>query len=232
MLNEIKTDMYAYETHVHTCECSLCAKASGSEQADFYKAKGYAGIIVTDHFFNGNTAVPRDLPWNEKVERFMKGFEAAKSRGEEIGLDVFFGWEFGFNGADLLTYGLDKSWLLAHENVHEMNVNDYCELVRADGGMIVHAHPFREDWYIEYLRLFPRHTDAVEAFNACRKDFENDRALEYANAYGLKITSGSDNHTGVQARYGGVCVTKRFETVHDYIKAVKTESVKLLDIED
>ena len=33
---------------------------------------GYTGIFVTDHFFNGNTAVPADLPWRERVERFCR----------------------------------------------------------------------------------------------------------------------------------------------------------------
>ena len=32
--------------------------------------KGYNGIIVTDHFFNGNTCVPEYLPWKERVDMF------------------------------------------------------------------------------------------------------------------------------------------------------------------
>ena len=54
-----------------------------------YKEEGYTGIIVTDHFFNGNTTVPRDLPWEERVELFCKGYENAKAKGDEIGLDVY-----------------------------------------------------------------------------------------------------------------------------------------------
>ena len=49
--------MFRYETHLHTAEGSGCASASGAEQARRYKALGYDGIIVTDHFFNGNCAV-------------------------------------------------------------------------------------------------------------------------------------------------------------------------------
>ena len=60
---------YRYETHLHTCEGSACASASGAEMARAHKEMGYTGIFVTDHFFNGNTAVPRDLPWRERVER-------------------------------------------------------------------------------------------------------------------------------------------------------------------
>ena len=54
---------YTYETHLHTCRASLCGKSEGSEHVRYYKELGYTGIFVTDHFFGGNTAVPRDLPW-------------------------------------------------------------------------------------------------------------------------------------------------------------------------
>ena len=49
--------LFLYETHLHTSEASACANVSGREQARIYRKAGYAGIIVTDHFFNGNTAV-------------------------------------------------------------------------------------------------------------------------------------------------------------------------------
>ena len=51
---------YTYETHLHTCRASLCGKSEGSEHVRYYKELGYTGIFVTDHFFGGNTAVPRE----------------------------------------------------------------------------------------------------------------------------------------------------------------------------
>jgi hypothetical protein len=59
---------------------------------------------------------------------------------------------------------------------------------------VVHAHPFREDFYIPRIQLMPRQVDAVETVNANRKDFENERAAEYARNYGLPAIHGSDNH--------------------------------------
>lgn len=50
--------MFGYETHLHTAEGSACASASGAEQARRYKALGYDGIIVTDHFFNETVPSP------------------------------------------------------------------------------------------------------------------------------------------------------------------------------
>ena len=68
---------FLYETHVHTAESSACAHDTGAKMARAYKDAGYAGMIITDHFFYGNTAVDRSLPWSEWVERFCLGYEHA-----------------------------------------------------------------------------------------------------------------------------------------------------------
>ena len=113
---------YKYETHLHTREGSACARATAAEQVRSYYEAGYAGIIVTDHFFNGNTAVPRNLPWEERVNLFCLGYENAKAEGDRLGMDVFFGWESGYYGTDFLIYGLDKDWLLKHDDILEWSV--------------------------------------------------------------------------------------------------------------
>ena len=100
---------YFYETHLHTCQGSACGHLTGAVQADLYKGFGYTGIVVTDHFFNGNCAVPRDLPWRERVEQFCEGYRDAKRRGDEIGLQVFFGLESNFAGQEFLLYILPES---------------------------------------------------------------------------------------------------------------------------
>ena len=40
------------------------------------------------------------------------------------------------------------------------------ELVHAAGGMVIHAHPYREEDYIPEVRLFPEWVDGVEGINA------------------------------------------------------------------
>ena len=51
---------FLYETHMHTRQASACGKCTGKEHARFYKEQGYTGIIMTDHFFGGNTAIDHD----------------------------------------------------------------------------------------------------------------------------------------------------------------------------
>ena len=219
--------MFRYETHVHTCETSACASASGAAQAMFYKSKGFTGIVVTDHFFNGNTSVPHELPWEEKVNRFCLGYEKEKEQGEKIGLDVFFGWEYSYHGADLLTYGLDKQWLLKHPMVMDMDVNSYCDFVREQGGIIVHAHPFREADYIAMIRLFPRKCDDCEIINSCRTDFENEMAKHYAESYGLLPFAGSDNHSAAQERLNGVEFDELITSEQHFVNLIKEQKYRI-----
>ena len=113
--------MYRYETHMHTSQASACASSTGAQMARAHLEAGYTGIFVTDHFFNGNTAVPADLPWRERVERFCRGYEDAWEEGQRIGLQVFFGFEYNYHGAEFLVYNLDKQWLISHEDIHRIS---------------------------------------------------------------------------------------------------------------
>ena len=154
--------LYKYETHIHTSESSKCGRMDGASFARLYKSLGYTGIIVTDHFYKGNTAVPRELPWNEWVTQFVKGYENAKTEGDRIGLDVFFAWEYsGYHGADFLIYGLDADWLYANPDQINWTTVEYMARVRESGGTVIHAHPFRRP----EKYLIPEVTDGVEIIN-------------------------------------------------------------------
>lgn len=214
-------NLYKYETHAHTSEVSKCASISSQDIVRFYKNKGYTGLFITDHFLNGNTLVSQDLPWDKKIEWYCSGFEKAYEEGQKIGIDVFFGWEYTYKGSDFLTYGLDKAWLLNHPDLLSHSLIEYCDLVHHDGGFIVHAHPFRQAVYIDMIRLLPDKVDAVEVNNACRTDFENRQAMEYANNHNLIKFAGSDNHSGLIGKYSGIQLNRRVKNVNDMIQAIK-----------
>ena len=177
-------------------------------------------MLLYQIIFNGNTNVPQDISWSQRVDFFVRGFENAKKRGDEIGIDVFFGWEFSLNGSDFLTYGLDKQWLLEHEDCHSLEINKYCDLVHDSGGFIVHAHPFREAFYIDMIRLLPRKVDAIESFNACRSDFENKLADEYADNYSLLKIFATDNHIGHREKIAAVEISEKAASISDIIESI------------
>ena len=228
---------YLYETHLHTKEASACSQNTGEEFVHAYKEAGYTGIIVTDHFFRGNSGIPRELPWEEWVDAFAKGYENAKEAGDKIGLQVFFGWEESYQGNDFLIYGLDKEWLKQHPEIKDVTIEEQYRMVHEAGGMVVHAHPYREAWYVQEIRVFPQWEDGVEVFNASHygKDEREDgrsmydvRAIEYAEKNNLPQTGGSDIHS-TNLLYGGMAFDRKLEDVQDYIKAVKSREGTPID---
>ena len=215
--------MYKYEMHLHTSVGSKCASATVEEQLDYYKALGYTGVCITEHFVNSNTTIPFNLDWEEKINLYCKAYEIGKEYGKKIGLDVFFGFEASFNHySDILVYGIDKEWLLKHPHCDELKLTSFCDLMRKDGGFTVHAHPFREAVYIQYISLAPRKVDAVEVYNAQRSDFENMLAEQYADNYGLLKSCGSDNHNRAES-LTALCIKDKAESIDDIISAIKNK---------
>ncbi len=221
---------YLYETHFHTKEASACASLFGADHSRKYKEAGYSGIIVTDHFLNGNSCIPKDLPWREQIERFCKGYEHAKEEGDKIGLDVFFGLEVNFNTTEFLIYGVDKTWLLEQTDMLSWSVEEEYRRVKEAGGFIVHAHPFRSRSYIREIKLYPDHIDAVEIFNSGNSYREVDEKAEaYAEKLKLPVTSGTDAH-GFEKRLGGMAFPNKLNGIRDFIDHVKDGKGEIIRI--
>lgn len=225
---------FKYETHLHTSQGSACATCTGAQMARAYKEFGYTGMIVTDHFFYGNTAVDRSLPWEAWVNAYCTGYEDAKKEGDHIGLQVFFGWESGYHGTEFLVYGLDKEWLLIHPEIKDATVEEQYQLIHRAGGLVIHAHPFREEVYIPEIRLFPEYVDGAEVINASNYvkhgedgDRMDQKAYEYAKKHKMYMTAGSDIHS---TNYigGGMSFKRKLTDIHDFIKAVKSGEGRLL----
>jgi hypothetical protein len=220
---------YLYETHLHTSQTSACGVSEGRAYIKGYKALGYTGIMVTDHFYKGNCAVRRGLPWREWVQRFCRGYEDAKAEGEKQGLDVFFGWEETFDGDDYLIYGLDKAWLLDHPEAAGWTRLEQFTETRRYGGCVVQAHPFRQHSYISGIHLSAGCVDAVEAANAGNHDQSYDAlAMRYAQKMGLPATAGSDIHEAGQLERGavfGVYLDTKLAAIHDYVAAIRSNTI-------
>lgn len=222
---------YLYETHCHTRQGSACAKCSGEELARAAKEAGYTGIIVTEHNWGGNTAVSRVLPWEKWVEKFSEGYREAHETGSKIGLDVFFGYEAGYQGTEFLIYGVDTDWLKAHSEIRTAGIKEQYRMINEAGGMVIHAHPFREEWYIEKVRLFPEWVDGVEGINATHSNPESKshnnpefdvRAISYAAEHQLPLSAGSDQHTTALLG-GGVAFPRKLNGIEDFVRAVRNQ---------
>lgn len=219
---------YLYETHLHTSQGSACAVNSGYDVAKAAHEAGYAGIIVTDHNWGGNTAVDRSLSWKEWVLQFEKGYLDAKAYGDAHDFDVFFGYEAAYHGTEFLIYGVDAEWMIAHPEIRTATIEEQYKLIHEAGGMVIHAHPYREESYIPEIRLYPELVDGVEGINAAHsnhlsKSHNNPRydtdAIAYANEHKLPMTAGSDCHS-VQMFGAGVAFKRRLKSIHDYCQAI------------
>jgi histidinol phosphatase-like PHP family hydrolase len=221
---------FLYETHLHTSQASACALSTGAEQAVAYAKRGYAGIIVTDHFFEGNTSVPFHLPWAQRINMFVSGYMDAKAAGDTCGLDVFLGWEYYADGKEFLTYGLGIGFLYDHPELEHMSLRDYSNLVRVSGGYLAQAHPFRQASYMKGGGpAKPSLLGGVEVYNAHnREESFNDEALAFALKHKLPMQAGTDSHSAEQGFTSGVILKQRARDIFDIINAIKSNEAQLI----
>lgn len=215
--------MFIYETHLHTYESSACASTPAAEYPAYYKAAGYSGIFITDHFFNGNCRIPPMKDWKERIMAFCRSYELAKEAGDKIGFPVFFGWEANFDGDEFLIYGLGSDWLIEHPDLLTYSRSRQYDIIHGDGGLVVQAHPFRERPYISTIYVNPDNCDAMEAYNTFNYDYCNHNAEIYCRKNNIFMTSGSDLHlkgsTETENLYGMMFDTPLKDEM-DYVRRI------------
>lgn len=224
------------DIHVHTFESSKCGKSKAEDIVSTYKEFGYDLIVITDHFFTGNTKVPKDLPWEEKAHLLFEGYREAKKYGDKVGLKVFYGFEYPDKGSDFLIFGIDEKFIASHPEIAEMGIVEVLKLFRENGGFVIHAHPFRFGKYQQSkgIHLYPDCVDAVEVYNGahglkCGK--YDPKANEYAKYYamntGLLQTAGSDTHD-VNVMYGGGMLFERMpESMEELICMIRNNEFEI-----
>lgn len=223
--------MYKYETHLHTSPVSNCARCSVRENLEFYKRQGFDGVFITNHFVDGNINFPQEASYDEKVNFFFSDYEAAAELAEEIGIRVFCGVETTYKGTDFLIYGLDKDWFLLNPQIMDMKKSDQLAYFMEAGALVIQAHPFRSDWYIDHIRLFPERVHGVEVINASRTDIENEMAELFAKKYELIQFAGSDNHrAGGQKKLAGMCSETPIVDEKDFVRRVKNGEMKIFSM--
>lgn len=219
-------EKYLYELHFHTKESSPCAVTPAADMVRAYKDRGYTGVIVTDHFVNQNRYFEEEVSWEKKVERFLQGYRNAKAEGDKIGLDVFFGLEYTFRETvdDFVTFGISPDFLLAHPELCSLPLVEYTALVRAAGGLVWHAHPFRRAPWLGNKKIFPRaypEVDGMEILSGRMNHEEaNRQALCWAKEHSLLGFAGSDAHDPDDIS-AGVWLPRRAGSVKDLLSLLK-----------
>ena len=216
---------YRYETHCHSAQCSRCAKSSAQMLVYAYHKAGYAGLVLTDHFIYGNTAVPQDLPWEERMKRYYAAYLDAKAVADPLDFDVIFGFEHAYgDGKEVLIYGVELDFLLANPDIPELTLDALVERIHQAGGIVIQAHPFRDRYYVN-MAVGPRTdiVDGIEVYNACNIPGEDPQALALMELKDFIMTSGGDIHKDTDERIGhaGVVLPHRVRTSREFADALK-----------
>ena len=223
--------MYRYETHLHTAPVSRCASAGVRETLEYYKELGYDGVFITNHFLDGNINISSKVPYEERLDFYYSAYHEGVEIGKELGLKVFSAVELSYMGIDFLVYGLDQEWYRTHPEIMDMPKKQELAYLMEQGALVIHAHPFREDQHIDYIRLYPRQVHGVETVNASRREDVNDMARLYADHYGLLHFAGSDNHIGRGMKHlAGMCCERPITDEWDFVKAVMNGEMEIFRI--
>ena len=147
--------MFIYETHLHTKNASACARRTPAELIPAFKKVGYAGFIITDHFIKGNTCIPKNLDWKTRMKMYYDVYLEAKEIAKDYDFDVFFGIEHLYEkGKEVLIYGIDLDFLLAHPELETASIDEYADLVHQAGGILIHAHPHRVRLTLNHVMIY------------------------------------------------------------------------------
>ncbi len=207
--------MYLYELHAHSCHGSACGVATIEDLLRHFKGLGYAGLVITEHFLGGNTAVDRTLSWEQIVTDYSYAWREGQTLARELDMDLLFGLEEGYGkGKEFLVYGIEPEFLLERPFLRRAPVEVWSREVHEAGGVLIYAHPFRDRDYITDPLEMPdmRLADGVEIWNRANEPEANARAEAVFGGSGCILTAGSDAHNTTFPNPVGVLLPRRAHT--------------------
>lgn len=217
--------LYRYETHCHGSQCSACSRSTTQELVRAYWVAGYAGLVLTDHFIFGNTAVDRGLPWDAQMRCYYNAYLDAREAAKDLDFDVIFGIEHAYgDGKEVLIYGIDLPFLLENPDIPALTLDEVVERVHAYGGIVIQAHPYRDRSYVN-MNVGPREdlVDGIEVYNAGNQPGEDKKALRLSTKKDYIITSGGDVHRVGDPKLGmaGITLPYRIHDEKELVAALK-----------
>ena len=218
--------MYKTETHVHTSEVSPCAKLTAKEMIQRYHEMGFQTVFISDHFRHSYFEKLGEIPWEEKISKFLSGYYIAKAEGEKFGMNVLMSAEMDFENSPnhYLVYGINKGFLDKYPNIPDMTIAEFSQIAKMNNIFVVQAHPYREN----RCTPTPEYIDGVEIFNSNPRhsDF-NEKAEAFAREHNLFMTAGSDAHRNEDVGGAGILSECEIKTVEEYVTLIKSRRAKI-----
>lgn len=185
------------DLHMHEKRYSLDSHLLLEEMVELAKKRGLDAICITDHDSMG-----------------LREYAAEYSK--KTGFPIFVGIEFYSLQGDILAFGIDT---YPDERI---GAQEFIDMVHAQGGVVVSAHPFRHNRRgLEESLDVLSNVDAIEILNGSTLPDATMMAVKYAKKYGFAITGGSDCHYPDKV---GICATyfpNEIHTMEDLVQAIK-----------
>ena len=216
--------MGKFELHVHTRENDKVAQLGGAEIVRLYRDAGYEGLVITDHYFSifyDWFADEMDLNDHRSIiDRWLRGYRAAKAEGDRLGFPVLLGAEVRFDGPvinDYLVYGITEEFLYQAPLLNRLKNLDELMAILPDTARVVLAHPFRNAMTV----VDPSPLFGIEVYNGGTPEIRNRMARVWAEDAGKVMTSGSDFHGAAALARGGIQTERNIRTSADLISVLE-----------
>ena len=174
--------MLKFDMHCHTRYGSIDAKVRISEYVKMLSAKGYDGMLVTDH-------------------DSYRGYNRWKAENPDSKFIVIRGVEYDTRDAGHFIVILPDGVHLKALTMRGMKVEKLINLVHQVGGIVGPAHPFGTRSSSAMLfktlkrnRALVKEFDFIEGFNACETETANDFSQILAKDFYKPTFGGSDSH--------------------------------------
>lgn len=227
----MNSNRYKYQLHAHTYPCSGCSEMTAKELVEGLHQGGYQGCVITNHFIGGNTGIDRSLSWNEFVKQYEDDYLECCKYANEYDMDIIFGIEEGVEAAlEILCYGVTPEMLYAHPELAKAGPKEWYNIMHAEGGLCIQAHPFRERAYIPKARMLPLDCiDGIEVYNAANTEKNNKEAEEAAAKHTeFILVSGADAHRKGEVCSGGMETDKRIRDGKELVEVLKAGEYRLI----
>ena len=211
---------YKYELHCHTKEVSACGQVPAAELVRLYKAKGYDGVVITDHYSALTYPGLRMFQMHDRVDSYLCGYRAALEAAP-ADFTVLLGMEKRayLSPIDFLVYGVTEELLRENGNLLFVYARRFCEIAHRYGALVVAAHPFR----MAPFKANPKVVDGAELFNGKQSPDGNRKAVQWAQKHQLPIrTYGSDFHRKTHRNFSGILTTEPIRSNEDLLRILRT----------
>lgn len=196
------------DLHIHTYPHSSCSHIDPKELLAQAHRIGLDGLCLTEH----------QALWSPREVEEM---------AQEGGIQIFRGNEITTNQGDILVFGYEE------DVKGVVMIQELRKQVKAGGGLMIAAHPFRGFLLFGIAQLqvnveeacqrtLFQYVDGVEIFNCKVTDPENDMARQVAERLGLLGVAGSDAHRIDDVGRGVTILEYPVRNERELIEALRT----------